>query len=219
MSIRQPDSMTVKCETRRGKQMACYLEYRRDAVPNDVNVVVATFKTKRHHSFCGLVAQRAPSCCTTNWRTRSRSSLPTRGSAKERILDVGCGASSSNEAALPSLVPTVASSAWTSQLPLAMAKGGYENAVIGNLDDPLALDTLLEHVGATGASSFAFVLDASPLNVGMVEVVRWKGIGRASKMVMLDFAFPLETRVALWTSRTAAITGGRCKKIREGIEL
>ena len=119
---------------------------------------------------------------------------------------------------LPSLVPTVASSAWTSQLPLAMTKGRYENAVIGNLDDPLALDTRLENVGATEASSFASVLDASPLNVGMVVVVGWKGIGRAWKMVMFDFAFPLETRVALWTSRTA-ITGGRCKKIREGIEL
>ena len=210
MSIRQPDSMTVKCETRRGKQMACCLEYRSDAV--DVNVVVATFKTKRHHSFCGLVAQRAPSCCTTNWRTRSRSSLPTRGSAKERILDVGCGASSSNEAALAAKLGTYSGIISVDiSAALAMAKGEYENAVIGNLDDPLALDTLLEHVGATGASSFAFVLDASPLNVGMVEVVRWKGIGRASKMVMLDFAFPLETRVALWTSRTA-ITGGRCKK-------
>ena len=69
---------------------------------------------------------------------------------------------------LPRLVPTVASSAWTSQLPLAMAKGGYENAVNGNLDDPLALDTRLEQVGATWSSSFASVLDASPLNVGMV---------------------------------------------------
>ena len=113
MSIRQPDSMTVKGETRRGKQVACSLKYTSDAV--DVNVVVATFKTKRHHSFCGLVAQRRPSCCATNSRTRmmtsrnretiscpsrSRSFLPTRGSAKERILDVGCGASSSNEAAL-----------------------------------------------------------------------------------------------------------------------
>ena len=68
----QPDSMIVKCETRRGKQMACYLEYRSDAV--DVNVVVATFKTKRHHSFCGLVAQRAPSCSTTNRRTRMMTS-------------------------------------------------------------------------------------------------------------------------------------------------
>ena len=75
---------------------------------------------------------------------------------------------------LPSLVPTVASSAWTSQQPLAMAKGGHENAVIGNLDDPLALDTRLEQVGATGASSFASVLDASPLNV--VMVVDRKGI-------------------------------------------
>ena len=61
-----------------------------------------------------------------------------------------------------------------------MAKGGYEIAVIGNADDPLALDTRLEHVGATGASSFAPVLDASLLNVGMVEVLRWKGTGRAS---------------------------------------
>ena len=31
-----------------------------------------------------------------------------------------------------------------------MTKGGHENAVIGNLDDPIALDTRLEHVGATG---------------------------------------------------------------------
>ena len=70
-----------------------------------------------------------------------------------------------------------------------MAKGGYENAVIGNLDDALALDTRLEHVGATGASSVASVLDASPLNVGMVVAVGWRWTGRASKMVMLDFAF------------------------------
>ena len=95
-------------------------------------------------------------------------------------------------------------------------KGGYENAVIGNLDDPLALDTLLEHVGATGASSFASVLDASLLNVGMVEVVRWKGIGRA-KVVMLDFAFPLEARVALWTFRTA-ITASEATEKRKGTE-
>ena len=78
-----------------------------------------------------------------------------------------------------------------------MAKGGYENAVIGNLGDPLALDTRLEHVGAIGASSFASVLDASPLTVGMVQVVRWKGTGRTSKMVNLGFAFPLETSVVL----------------------
>ena len=37
MSIWQPDSMTVKCETSRGKQMACCLKYTSDAV--DVNVV------------------------------------------------------------------------------------------------------------------------------------------------------------------------------------
>ena len=57
-----------------------------------------------------------------------------------------------------------------------MAKGGCENAVIGNPDEPLALDTgsfgtRLEHVAASGASSFAFLLDASPLNVGTVMVV------------------------------------------------
>ena len=98
---------------------------------------------------------------------------------------------------LPSLVPTVASSAFTSKLPLAMAKGGHENAVIGNLDDPLALDTRLEHVGPTGASSFASVLDASPLIVGMVVAVGWRRTGRAPKMVTLGFAFPLETSVVL----------------------
>ena len=147
---------------------------------------------------------------------RVAEALSQRGAVPENgILDVGCGASSSNEAALPSLVPTVASSAWTSKLPLAMTKGRYENAVIGNLDDPLALDTRLENVGATGASPFASVLDASPLNVGMEEVVRWKGIGRASKMVNLGFAFPLETRVVLWTSRIA-ITASEATEKTEG---
>ena len=56
-----------------------------------------------------------------------------------------------------------------------MAKGGYEKgAVIGNLDDPLALETFSNTLEATGASSFASVLDASLLHVGMVEVVRWQ---------------------------------------------
>ena len=57
------------------------------------------------------------------------------------------------------------------------------------------------------------------ISVGCVTFERGDGGGcamerdrKASKMVMLDFAFPLETGVALWTSRTAAITGGRCKK-------
>ena len=70
------------------------------------------------------------------------------------------------------------------------------------------------HVAATGASSFAFLLDASPLNVGtVVVVVGWKGIGRASKMVMLGFAFPLDTSVGLWTSRTA-ITASEAKQTK-----
>ena len=61
-----------------------------------------------------------------------------------------------------------------------MAKGGCDNAVIGKPDEPLALDTgsfgtRLEHVAATGASSFASLLVASPLNVGMVVVVGWRG--------------------------------------------
>ena len=90
---------------------------------------------------------------------------------------------------LPSLVPTVASSAWTSQLPLAMAKDGYENAVIGNLDDPLALETCLEHVGATERVLLHPCWMLHLLNVGMVVVAGWRGTGRASKMVTLDFAF------------------------------
>ena len=41
--------------------------------------------------------------------------------------------------------------------------------------------------------------------VGCVTFHRWDGggIGRASKMVILGFAFPLETSVVLWTTRIA----------------
>ena len=63
--------------------------------------------------------------------------------------------------------------------------------------------------------SFASLLDASLMNVGMVVVVRWKGIGRASKMVTLGFAFPLEARVVLWTSRIA-ITASEANRKTKG---
>ena len=38
--------MMVKCAPRRGEYIACYLEYRSDALSKDVNAVVATTKTK-----------------------------------------------------------------------------------------------------------------------------------------------------------------------------
>ena len=91
----------------------------------------------------------------------------------------------------------------------------------GNPNETLALDTgsfgtRLENVAATWSSSFASLLDASPLNVGMVVVVGWRGTGRASKMVILGFAFPLDTSVGLWTSRTA-ITGSEATEKKERV--
>ena len=45
------------------------------------------------------------------------------------------------------------------------------------------------------------------ISVGCFTCERWDGcggvIGRASHMVILGFAFPLETRVVVWTSRKA----------------
>jgi tubulin alpha len=39
--------MMTKCEPWHGKYMACCLMYRGDVFPKDVNMVVATIKTKR----------------------------------------------------------------------------------------------------------------------------------------------------------------------------
>ncbi|KAL8123700.1 hypothetical protein AgCh_011630 [Apium graveolens] len=41
----EPSSMMAKCDPRHGKYMDCYLMYRGDVVPKDVNAVVATIKT------------------------------------------------------------------------------------------------------------------------------------------------------------------------------
>ncbi|KAH0699081.1 hypothetical protein KY284_013296 [Solanum tuberosum] len=42
----EPSSMMVKCDPRHGKYMACCLMFRGDVVPKNVNVAVATIKTK-----------------------------------------------------------------------------------------------------------------------------------------------------------------------------
>ncbi|PHU19998.1 Tubulin alpha chain [Capsicum chinense] len=47
----EPSSMMVKCDPRHGKYMAFCLMFRGDVVPNDVNAVVATIKTKRTIQF------------------------------------------------------------------------------------------------------------------------------------------------------------------------
>ncbi|KAG5621187.1 hypothetical protein H5410_006405 [Solanum commersonii] len=47
----EPSSMMVKCDPRHSKYMACYLMFRGDVVPKDVNAVVATIKTKRTIQF------------------------------------------------------------------------------------------------------------------------------------------------------------------------
>ena len=43
--------MMTKCDPRHGKYMACCLMYRGDVVPKDVNLAVATIKTKRTIQF------------------------------------------------------------------------------------------------------------------------------------------------------------------------
>ena len=43
--------MMAKCDPRHGKYMACCMMYRADVVPKDVNVSVATIKTKRTIQF------------------------------------------------------------------------------------------------------------------------------------------------------------------------
>ncbi|KAI8020004.1 Tubulin alpha chain, partial [Camellia lanceoleosa] len=47
----EPSSMMVKCDPCHSKYMACYLMYRGDVVPKDVNAAVATIKTKRTIQF------------------------------------------------------------------------------------------------------------------------------------------------------------------------
>merc|ERR1712008_6812 len=51
MSVFEPSSMFVKCDSRHGKYMACCMMYRGDVVPKDVNAAVATIKTKRTIQF------------------------------------------------------------------------------------------------------------------------------------------------------------------------
>ena len=41
----------VKCDPRHGKYMACCLLFRGDVVPKDVNVAIASIKTKRSIQF------------------------------------------------------------------------------------------------------------------------------------------------------------------------
>ncbi|KAB2005364.1 hypothetical protein ERO13_D11G245300v2 [Gossypium hirsutum] len=50
-AVFEPSSMMAKCDPRHGKYMACYLMYRGDVVPKDVNAAVATIKTKRTVQF------------------------------------------------------------------------------------------------------------------------------------------------------------------------
>ena len=47
----ESNNMMAKCDPRHGKFMACCLMYRGDVVPKDVNVAVATMKTKRNIQF------------------------------------------------------------------------------------------------------------------------------------------------------------------------
>ncbi|KAF0441099.1 Gtp-tubulin in complex with A Darpin [Gigaspora margarita] len=47
----EASSQMVKCDPRNGKYMACCLLYRGDVVPKDVNVAIATIKTKRTIQF------------------------------------------------------------------------------------------------------------------------------------------------------------------------
>ncbi|KAK8681026.1 hypothetical protein V6N13_053433 [Hibiscus sabdariffa] len=50
-SALEPSSMMAKCDPHHGKYMVCCLMYRGDVVPKDVNVAVATIKTKRTIQF------------------------------------------------------------------------------------------------------------------------------------------------------------------------
>ncbi|KAK1906678.1 Tubulin alpha chain [Dissostichus eleginoides] len=47
----EPANQFVKCDPRHGKYMACFLLYRGDVVPKDVNAAIATIKTKRSIRF------------------------------------------------------------------------------------------------------------------------------------------------------------------------
>ncbi|BBN05273.1 tubulin alpha [Marchantia polymorpha subsp. ruderalis] len=47
----EPSSMMAKCDPRHGKYMACCMMYRGDVVPKDVNVAVASIKSKRTIQF------------------------------------------------------------------------------------------------------------------------------------------------------------------------
>jgi tubulin alpha len=50
-AVFEPASTMTKCDPRHGKYMARCLMYRGDVVPKDVNVSVATLKTKRTIQF------------------------------------------------------------------------------------------------------------------------------------------------------------------------
>ncbi|XP_020254448.1 tubulin alpha-2 chain-like [Asparagus officinalis] len=45
-AVFEPSSMLAKCDTRRGKCMACCLMYSGDVVPKDVKAAIETIKTK-----------------------------------------------------------------------------------------------------------------------------------------------------------------------------
>eukprot|EP00731_Ephydatia_muelleri_P026673 Em0018g773a len=47
----EPASQMVKCDTRKGKYMACCLLYRGDVVPTDVSAAIASIKTKKSIQF------------------------------------------------------------------------------------------------------------------------------------------------------------------------
>ena len=47
----EPANSMVKCDPCHGKYMACHMLYRGDVVPKDVNVAIATIKSKRSVQF------------------------------------------------------------------------------------------------------------------------------------------------------------------------
>ena len=59
----------AKCDPRHGKYMACCMMYRADVVPKDVNVSVATIKTKRTIQFVD--------CCPTGFKCGINYQPPT----------------------------------------------------------------------------------------------------------------------------------------------
>ena len=77
-SVSEPDLMTVKCDPRHGKHVTCCLMYRGDAVPKNVNALMATIKAKRTIHLanwsragfkCGINRHRSGG----GWRSRQQS--------------------------------------------------------------------------------------------------------------------------------------------------